>query len=241
MGTGVRCMWDATSKSGCCAGWCKAHADKWVKSVLAVLNAAPASSAIVLDFLCFSNLPGIFAGSSDKIEMLLGTDAAFDARELSARRVESLRVGVGVAKGSDAPACALFAKGTGKPDAYILTKDGAQTYIANAAECADALSRALQDVEDANMLFRFDASLGRWAPAEVRAMRGVLDILNLKAVSETGKRAYLIRGDESCPAGSVHVSLDCGGFVAHWHSLDRCLVSVDTFTNEIEISAAFSW
>jgi hypothetical protein len=133
---------------------------------------------------------------------------------------------------------------------YLLTKDASCT--AEPLEIGAASQRvagALQTVAGAKLLFNFQATVEGWDPIELLGVCKALDGCVFpngspltKSVSGSNARTYQFDpGSGTCALGGVHVSLDCGTHVAHWHTLVYMTLTADVSARALSISLIISW
>jgi hypothetical protein len=106
----------------------------------------------------------------------------------------------------------------------------------DAATAAGEIAALMSDrgLKGTRLVFSFAVATAGWAEADVAGMCGALEVKTpdgrdlIRCVSGYGMRTFAYRPDTygfegggSAALGGAHVALDCGGFVADWHTFSR--------------------
>ena len=116
------------------------------------------------------------------------------------------------------------------------------------AEIADVMSD--RRLRGTRMIFSFDVSTVGWTPSDVRAAFAALEIVTpegrpmIRSASGYGIRTFSYRPDiygisGSSALGGVHVALDCGDFIAQWHTFSHVEVDFPISAGSSDPKVAF--
>ena len=279
---GVRCIWDASKHK--CAGWCKAHAEKWVPSLMAALDNvtdARHPALFTIDKLIFEGKKGAFIrGTKDNVQRLVVDQVP--SKPFTKEDLESIEEEVSSTRDllSDGKLNIQIAKLTicglgGNPDEKVLEEwethfthidlleftkfkgyakrvitvervstmgmsannymvsmfDGKTEHITR-DQASAVVSAALSDprTKGTRLFFEFKMVIEGMSPQNIGDICSAFDVKDpseidmYKSVSGNGGRSYLIEPKMS--GGGAHLSLDCGSFVVHWHTLAFLLFSL---------------
>lgn len=283
---GVRCIWDAGKQK--CTKWCRAHARKWVPSLLAALDNVtdPGFPALfTVDKLIFEGKNGAYLrGSKDNLYRLIVDESPanpFTTEDLKVIDEEVTSTSKLVSNGklticnAKLTVCGL----AGNPSEEILSEwDSQFTYMdileftkfkgfhkrvlsvqkANSEEkeryltrmfsgvsedltrdkVIDLISTAMADpaIKGTRLLFEFKLVIQGMGSRESMDICSTFDVKDpsevdmYKSVSSNSGRTYLMEPKMS--GGGAHLSLDCGSFVVHWHTLGFLLFSVPSISGD---------
>jgi hypothetical protein len=117
-----------------------------------------------------------------------------------------------------------------KGDEFLFRDSDGKFHSVNSAEASKQIAQLMSDKSlcGTRLLMSFDISVLGWSPADAARTCDALCVRDpsghcvVKSVGGSGGRTciYEPSSDSSTAMGSgVHISLDCGDFVAQWHTL----------------------
>lgn len=278
---GVKCIWDAHGKG--CSRWCKAHAQKWVPSVIKALHCAvdgKMPAMFTVDKLLFENKNGAFLRGdrcTDTLRRLMREASSEDPSALEGDVAETLKLlssGRLVVQNAKVTVCGLC----GKPPLELVTEwnnqfshadllqfvsykgfskkvtsvdkislingsnadymvrmpDGRTGYVKE-DRAAGILENALADpcMDGTRLIFEFKFAIGDIPPQEMVGICRSFDDKDpsgcdvYKSISGSAGRTHII--EPKVCGGGARFYLDCGEFVAGWHTMASLAFS--TFAN----------
>lgn len=140
-------------------------------------------------------------------------------------------------------------------DDFILRDCEGKHSTVKAGEAAAAIAALMSDpsVKGARLMYSFQAATHGFTPREMSAMGASLDVkcpdgrCALQTASGYGGRTFYYdpeianQNEAATEIGGAHVSLDCGDFVAQWHTLAHLGISLPSRGDKINFHAVMLW
>lgn len=264
---GAACLWDAVSSG--CQQWCRDNSRVWIPKLFEALDKMGTAAPLLLslDRMTFFGKSGAFLRGDPEVDLsrFMEADEVSGMRQLLSPcvfRCSDVTIYLSTTDGGPGVDCMdrfeyapyghyyKYLCGVSKAgdNQYSLQKpeSGAQTL--NREACTEELNRMLAGQEGVRLWFKFNFLLTDVPPSVTADLRAAHEENRpdgqplFKAVSGGMGRTYLYElGSASCASGGTHVLLDCGTFVADWHTLLHMLLTVDAARGMVEAEMMMSW